>query len=335
MRLALTLCLSLVPALTFAQGFPTPVSGAPFFGYPAPQGGSSNPFTNVSFTGQALGPFNCTTAPAYSFTSAPTNGFGGSATTICGVIGGTAIWTGSSASQLYAVKVGVPSGTAAAPSLFGTGATTTGLSITATPSWILGVNGAAVLTGTASLVASAQPMAIGAVPATTGAVRLEQSGNGYYRNSANSANLAIWRTGEAVANDLFLGNTTGPLTLQSNVPVSITVGFAVVSLAVSGTAPSGPVACTSPSVLASNGTAAFTIDVGGTCAAVTTLVVTLPAVTTAWVCDGMNVTSSATARVEMTASNATSATFTNYTRTTGVALAWVDGTDVRIACTGQ
>ena len=36
----------------------------------------------------------------------------------------------------------------------------------------------------------------------------------------------------------------------------------------------------------------------------------------------------------MTASTSTSATFTNYTRATGVALAWVDGTDVRINCTG-
>lgn len=100
------------------------------------------------------------------------------------------------------------------------------------------------------------------------------------------------------------------------------------------TAPSGPVACTLPTVTWHNGTSAFQIDVGTTCAGISTLVVTLPAMTNAYVCFPMNVTTSATARVEMTASTTTTATFTNYTRTTGVALAWVDGADVRIGCLG-
>lgn len=103
---------------------------------------------------------------------------------------------------------------------------------------------------------------------------------------------------------------------------------------VSATAPSGPVACTTPTVTWNNGTATFQIDVGSTCAGISTLVVTLPAASNAWSCTAMNVTTSATAAVEMTASTTTSATFTNYTRTTGAALAWVDGADVRISCLG-
>jgi len=73
-KTVLALALSLLPALTFAQGFPTPVSGAPFFGFPAPQGGSSNPFANVVFTGQALGPLSTCAAPSYSASAAATTG---------------------------------------------------------------------------------------------------------------------------------------------------------------------------------------------------------------------------------------------------------------------
>lgn len=103
---------------------------------------------------------------------------------------------------------------------------------------------------------------------------------------------------------------------------------------VSATAPTVPVACTSPTVTWNNGTAAFQIDVGTTCAGISTLSMTMPASTNAWVCYAVNTTTSTTAEVEMTASTSTSATFTNYTRTTGVALTWVDGADIRIGCLG-
>lgn len=102
---------------------------------------------------------------------------------------------------------------------------------------------------------------------------------------------------------------------------------------VTNTAPSGPVACTSPTVTWHNGTAAFQIDVGTTCAGISTLVVTLPTMTNAPICWAINTTTSATAEVEMTASTTTTATFTNFTRTTGLVLAWVDGADIRIGCT--
>lgn len=109
--------------------------------------------------------------------------------------------------------------------------------------------------------------------------------------------------------------------------------FGLTSKAWINTAPTNPVACTTPTVTWSNGTAVFQIDVGSSCGT-STLVVTLPAVTNAYMCSATNVTTSATAAVEMTASTATSATFTNYTRTTGAALNWANGADVRIMCSG-
>lgn len=102
----------------------------------------------------------------------------------------------------------------------------------------------------------------------------------------------------------------------------------------SHTVASAPVACTSPSITWGNGTAAFQVGVGTSCAGISTLVVTMPTVTNAWVCDAINVGASATAEVEMTASTTNSVTFTNYTRTTGIALAWVDSASVRASCWG-
>lgn len=99
------------------------------------------------------------------------------------------------------------------------------------------------------------------------------------------------------------------------------------------TAPSVPVACTSPTVTWSNGTATFQIDVGTSCTGVSTLAVTMPAMTNGYQCTARNLTT-ATAAPEQSAGTTTSVTFTNYVRTTGLAGDWVDGDDVRISCSG-
>lgn len=101
------------------------------------------------------------------------------------------------------------------------------------------------------------------------------------------------------------------------------------------TAPSSPTACTSPSILVSNGSAAFTVDVGTSCTAITTLVVTLPAVTTRHACNARNITNPATSAPSQSAGTTTTATFTNYSRTTGLAADWTAGDDILIDCTGQ
>ena len=98
------------------------------------------------------------------------------------------------------------------------------------------------------------------------------------------------------------------------------IGFA--SLAVSGTAPtiaSGFGA--SPSVVASNGTAAFTVNVG-TGGAASSGVLTMPAATTGWVVQATDLTNAALFVTVQTAGSTTSVTLTNYSRTTGLAIAW-------------
>lgn len=101
------------------------------------------------------------------------------------------------------------------------------------------------------------------------------------------------------------------------------------------TAPSSPTACTSPSILVSNGTAAFTVDVGSSCTGITTLVVTMPAVTTRYSCNADNLTNPGTSSPDLTATTTTQITITNYSRTTGLAADWTAGDDISINCTGQ
>lgn len=123
-----------------------------------------------------------------------------------------------------------------------------------------------------------------------------------------------------------IGSIGGMTSVTSN-------AFRLARTAWSSTAPSGPVACTSPSVTWSNGTAVFQIDVGTSCTGVTTLVVTLPSTTNAYGCRADNVSAPTTRQPAATAWSTTSVTFTNFDRTTGVAADWADGADVRITCT--
>jgi len=82
---------------------------------------------------------------------------------------------------------------------------------------------------------------------------------------------------------------------------------------------------TSPSIVASNGTAAFTINVGtgGTASAG---VITMPAATTGWICQIQNLTAQAANRASVrtcqTASSTTSITVQNQDVATGAATAW-------------
>lgn len=99
-------------------------------------------------------------------------------------------------------------------------------------------------------------------------------------------------------------------------------------LLASVTAPVATTFCTSPSVPASNGTAAFTINVGTACAS-SVGTITLPTATTGWIVDCHNVTAPATNIVEQTGGTGTTATVTNYVRTTGVAGNWTDSNVLR------
>lgn len=97
-------------------------------------------------------------------------------------------------------------------------------------------------------------------------------------------------------------------------------------LAVSATAPTiGSGFGTSPSIVASNGTAAFTVNVG-TGGTASNGVITMPAATTGWIAHVENLTGTlgnyANQRTVQIASTTTSITLENQTISTGAALAW-------------
>jgi hypothetical protein len=77
----------------------------------------------------------------------------------------------------------------------------------------------------------------------------------------------------------------------------------------------------SPSIAASNGTAAFTINVG-TGGTASNGVIGLPASTTGWKVNCTDLTTPGTNLTKQTAVSTTTATVTNYNSTTGVAAAW-------------
>ncbi len=103
-------------------------------------------------------------------------------------------------------------------------------------------------------------------------------------------------------------------------------------LSISPAAPTLTGFCTSPSVPNNNGTAAFTINVGTTCAGIQTGSITMPTATTGWVCSFQDVTTPATYVWGQTGGTATTVTVTNYNRTTGVAANFLDNEIVRAMC---
>lgn len=289
------------PASAWAQ-FPSSNISLPSFVMST--GGGTTSFPLLGTVG------NCTTAPTYSFTGDTNTGWGSaSADTQCWVIAGAEKLTLTATAMTWlsgiqlrstsdtdgSIRIGGGGGYGSVA--FGDAATHSAFETGAVV--MIGVGSGGSVTSGVHLRAAAQ---IGWTPTAT---------------MLAAPDIVVGR----IAADTF-----GPVVAGD--------AFGLASKFAIFTAPSGPVACTSPAVSWSNGTAAFQIDVGTTCAGVSTLVVTLPAVTNAWMCSAMNVTTSATAAIEMTASTTTSATFTNYTRTTGVVLVWVDGADVRISCLG-
>lgn len=109
--------------------------------------------------------------------------------------------------------------------------------------------------------------------------------------------------------------------------------FGVGNVSMINTAPVATTFCTSPSVPANNGTFAFTVNVGTACAT-SVGTITFPSATTGWVIECHNVTAPATNIVEQTGGSTTTATITNYVRTTGVAGNWTDSNILRCSAKG-
>lgn len=87
-----------------------------------------------------------------------------------------------------------------------------------------------------------------------------------------------------------------------------------------------------PSIVASNGTAAFTVNVG-TGGAASSGVLTMPTATTGWSCQVFpNGAPQAGAVTYSAPTSATTVTLTNYTESTGVALAWTASLVLNVNC---
>lgn len=175
---------------------------------------------------------------------------------------------------------------------------------------------------------------------------------GYYPN-ANLTSGGIFRfsaTGSTVnttpnasvgvgnlysAGTVLVNQLTDNLTDKIQVTGSIkaTGGYSVASTLCSSTAPTISGFGTSPSVPSNNGTCAFTINVG-TGGTASTGTVTLPAAATGWVCTAQDVTTPASYITSQTGGTTTTATFTNYSRTTGLATAWTASDILRVSCMG-
>ena len=95
--------------------------------------------------------------------------------------------------------------------------------------------------------------------------------------------------------------------------------------------------CTSPAVTWNNGTAAFLITIGTSCAGVKTVTLTMPAAANAWACDGDNHTSDAAQQTNYIVARSTSTTavvLTSYDRVTGLQEDFTASNTYLMKCSG-
>lgn len=126
--------------------------------------------------------------------------------------------------------------------------------------------------------------------------------------------------------------TFGVAGISTTLSVKGGAGFILTNRLSSSTAPVATTFCTTPSIPANNGTAAFTINVGTACAT-SVGTITMPTATTGWVCHFANVTAPASNTPSQTGGTTTTVTLTNYARTTGLAANWTDSNVIRAMCT--
>lgn len=170
---------------------------------------------------------------------------------------------------------------------------------------------------------------------TRSALSSPADGQANLRNTANSAGVGLDFATDGTLKVRTRAQADTAIVDAKTFQASAAAGsFGLARAFAVNTAPTVANGCTGEAMVWNNGTIAFEADMGSTCAGVSTVIFTLPATTNAWVCTAINVTTSATAAMEMTASDTTTATFTNYTRTTGIALTFVDGANVRVGCVG-
>lgn len=128
------------------------------------------------------------------------------------------------------------------------------------------------------------------------------------------------------------------LTAVTAATITSSAAIRLVALADSHTAPTiGSGFGTSPSVVASNGTAAFTINVG-TGGSASAGVVSMPTATTGWACEVSDRTASAANTADkhtvQTATTTTTVTVQNQTISSGAAAGWAASAVLQLMCRG-
>jgi hypothetical protein len=209
------------------------------------------------------------------------------------------------------------------------------------------------LTSTTALQAGVVVDATGGVTATninirnnpvTGAVRYavigaQNSTGGYVEGNAPGASIdqVLWTGTGAVAIPKFAAGAytvvgdSAAQTITNKTGVQSS-SFQLAHTFASSTAPTiAGGFCTTPSISANNGTAAFAITIGSACAAGTGTL-TLPAATTNWICNFADVTAPGTNSVIQSGGTATTVTVQNYSRTTGATANFGSGDVVRASC---
>src|ERR1035437_9190810 len=142
------------------------------------------------------------------------------------------------------------------------------------------------------------------------------------------------------SNTTVIGNTStigtyipaGGLYVTGSISATTTMGYThILSSATAPTVSSG--FGTSPTIPNNNGTAAFTVNVG-TGGTASSGVITLPAASVGWACHVTpNGAPHAAAEVFSAPTSSTSITITNYTASSGIALAWPASTVLQVLCT--
>jgi hypothetical protein len=167
-------------------------------------------------------------------------------------------------------------------------------------------------------------LSTGAVTACAGNTSTQK---GLYIQNGSVTPGACDGTG-SVSGGVALGTTTFPFAGVATTELD----FA--SLSASKTAPTiSSGFCTGSNVAFNNGTSAFQVGVGSSaCTGIKTGVIGLPTAAHGWSCNVHNVTSAAANNPEQTGTSASSSTFTNYSRTTGLAADWTASDSLTIDC---
>jgi hypothetical protein len=152
----------------------------------------------------------------------------------------------------------------------------------------------------------------------------------FHANGGASAFLVTQAGALAMAGQL---NVTGSVVGSAQIRAGTFFSFGSGHVLQSATAPVIGTCGTTPSIVASNGSAAFTVNVG-TGGTATTCTVTMPAATTAWGCTAFpNGAPQAAAEVFVVPTSTTVITISNFTASTGAALAFPASAVYNLNCT--